>query len=81
MLQVYKLNRKLGEHDVVDNWDTIVGSMISKHTKEIFIRDQVLHLRLDSSVVREELHRERSKLIELINQYSGKQVVKEVHLK
>lgn len=81
MLQVYKLDRKLGEHDIIDHWDNIVGSMIAKHTKEIYIRNKVLHIRLDSSVVREELHHGKSKLIELINQYSGKQVINDVYLK
>lgn len=81
MLRIYKLERKLSEHDIIDKWDEIMGPAISKHTREIFIRNQVLYIRLDSSVLREELHYGRSKLIIMLNEYAGKEVVKEVVLK
>lgn len=81
LLKVYKLESKLGEHEVVDRWGEIVGPTIAKHTREIFIKNKTLHIRLDSSVVRSELHHGRSKLITLINEYTGKEVINEVILK
>jgi len=81
LLKVYKLESKLGEHEVVHRWNEIVGTTISKHTKEIYIRNKVLHIRLDSSVVREELHYGKSKLIVLINEFTGKEVITDVILK
>ena len=81
LLKVYKLENKLGEHEVIDRWNEIVGSTIAKHTREMYIRNKVLHIRLDSSVVRSELHHGKSKLVILINEFTGKEVITDVVLK
>lgn len=81
LLNAYHLNDKLDEHRLLSSWESVMGKMIAKHTREIFIKDKVLTVRLDSAVLREELSYARSKMIKLLNDSIGKEVVREVVLR
>ena len=80
MLQEYNLTEKLSEVNLNKAWADIVGPSIARHTKEIQLRNQVLTIKLDSSVLREELSYGKEKLIKLMNDYTGKPIVKEIIL-
>ncbi|MBX7095019.1 MAG: DUF721 domain-containing protein [Flavobacteriales bacterium] len=81
LLQAYKLKGKMQELDIVSSWEQIMGRTIAKRTKDLYIKDKVLVVKLDSSVLREELQMGKSKIIELINQHAGEEVVNEIILK
>lgn len=81
LLEAYKLKSKMQELDIVSSWEQIMGRTIAKRTKDLYIKDKVLVVKLDSSVLREELQMGKSKIIELINQHAGEEVVNEIILK
>lgn len=72
---------KLNETAVINSWEEIVGKAISSRTSKIYIRDKVLYVHLNSSVVRNELLMLRSALKEKINQKIGAEVVKDIVLR
>lgn len=72
---------KLNETAVINSWEEIVGKAISSRTSKIYIRDKILYVHLNSSVVRNELLMLRSALKERINQKIGAEVVKEIVLR
>ncbi len=78
LLNVYQLSSKLDEHRLISSWEKIMGKMIANHTKEIFIKDKTLIVKLDSSVLREELTYAKSKMIKMLNEAVGKDVVGEI---
>ena len=55
---------KLNEIGLINSWEEIVGKAISSRTSKIYIRDHVLYINLNSSVVRNELLMLRQELIE-----------------
>lgn len=78
LLNAYRLSSKLDEHRLIADWEKIMGKMIAKHTREIFIKDKILYVKLDSAVLREELSYGKSKLIRLLNDTIGKPVIADI---
>lgn len=81
LLNAYHLSGKLDEHRLLSSWEGVMGKMIAKHTKEIFIKDKVLTVKLDSAVLREELSYAKTKMIKLLNDSMGKEVVIDIVLR
>jgi predicted nucleic acid-binding Zn ribbon protein len=81
MLQVYGLDRKLAEQKLISSWESVMGSIIAKHTKDIFINKQQLFVTLDSSALRKELSMAKSKIITMMNQAAGESVINEIVFK
>jgi predicted nucleic acid-binding Zn ribbon protein len=72
---------KLSEAGVINSWEEIVGKAISSRTTKIYIKDHVLYVHLNSSVVRNELLMLREALREKLNQHAGTEVIKEIVLR
>ncbi len=75
------LGDKLSEAGVINSWEEIVGKAISSRTTKIYIKDHILYVHLNSSVVRNELLMLREALREKLNQNAGTEVIKEIVLR
>jgi predicted nucleic acid-binding Zn ribbon protein len=75
------LGGKLNEITIINSWEEIVGKAISSRTTKIFIKDHVLHVHLNSSVVRNELLMLREVLKEKLNSKAGSEVIKDIVLR
>jgi predicted nucleic acid-binding Zn ribbon protein len=75
------LGSKLSEVAVINSWEEIVGKAISSRTTKIFIKNSVLHVHLNSSVVRNELFMLREAIREKLNQKAGSEVIKDIVLR
>ncbi len=80
LLEVYKLQGKYNEVSVVNSWEEIMGKTIANHTKDIYIKNRKLFVKLDSAVLREELSYGREKIAEMLNKVAGKVVIDDVVL-
>lgn len=80
LLQVYKLRRKFDETSLIAAWPELMGNAIANRTKEIYIRDKKLFLRIESSVIKNELLMMRSQILEKMNDKAGDRVVEEMIL-
>lgn len=72
---------KLSEAGIINSWEETVGKAISSRTTKIYIRDHILYVHLNSSVVRNELLMLREALREKLNQKAGSEVIKEIVLR
>ena len=72
---------KLLEVNALNVWESVVGQTINRHTKNIYIKDGVLFVKLDSSVVRNELAMLKQPLMKKINETVGAEVVSDIVLK
>jgi predicted nucleic acid-binding Zn ribbon protein len=75
------LENKLREINLIDSWEDTVGKAISSRTTKVYIKDHILYVHLNSSVVRNELLMLREALKEKLNQKAGYEVIKEIVLK
>jgi len=75
------LNEKLDETSLIASWEEIVGKAISSRTSKIYIKDQILHVHLNSSVVRNELQMLKEALKNKLNEKAGKRLIKDIVLR
>jgi predicted nucleic acid-binding Zn ribbon protein len=72
---------KLSEVDLISSWEETVGKAISMRTTRIYIKDKVLYVHLNSSVVRNELLMLREALRDKLNSKAGSEVIREIVLR
>lgn len=80
LLKAYHLDDGMREAKVKEYWNTQMGKIIVKHTIGLQIRNHVLHVTLNSSVVRQELSDSRAQLIAQINEYIHENWLKDIQL-
>ena len=78
MLQVYKIKRRFDETSVIAHWPELVGKSVANRTKELFLRDRKLFLRIESSVIKNELMLMRTQIIDKINNEAKCVLVEEI---
>lgn len=78
MLQVYKIKRRFDETGVIAAWPEIVGKPVANRTKELFIHDKKLFLRIESSVIKNELMMMRTQIINKINDEAKGILIEEI---
>lgn len=75
------LEGKLNEVGIINSWEETVGKAIASRTSKLYIKDQVLYVSLNSSVVRNELLMLRQVLKEKLNEKAGSEVIKDIVLR
>ena len=81
LLKAYKWDAGLDEAKLVNSWEHIVGKIIARHTTRLKLKDRVLYVSLDSSVIRNELMMSRSEVIEKINIEMGAKMIDDIVLR
>ncbi len=77
-IKAYGIERKLDEAALMGAWDEVVGNISVKHTQNLNISKRVLYVKLDSSVIRNELMMARSKLVLSLNKAVGKKIIDDI---
>lgn len=78
MIDVYRLRRKFDETSIVAIWPEIMGTAIANRTTQIYIKDKKLFLRLESSVIKNELLMVKQGIIKRLNDHAGNEVITEM---
>ena len=78
LMKAYRLDGKLKELDIIEAWPEMMGIAVANRTKKITIRNKVLYLSIDSSVMRDEHSYGKQISIERINQNEGFQIIEHV---
>ena len=63
---------------IQENWSSIMGENISAYTKEVSLQQDVLIVKLSSSVLRQELSYGKEKIVEMINKSLGKNKIQDI---
>ena len=69
------LQSGLDKVDVADAWKNLMGNGVNAYTKEVILKNGTLYVALTSSVLREELSYGKDKIMKLINDGLGREVV------
>lgn len=78
LLRAYRLDGKMKELDVIEAWPEMMGVAVANRTKEITIRNKVLYLTMESSVMRDELAYGKQIIIQRINEKAGFEMITDV---
>ncbi len=74
-VKLHKLADGILEAKIKDNWEMITGKLISQRTTNITFKSKELVIRLNSSVVREELIYKREEIRSNLNKLLGADVI------
>jgi predicted nucleic acid-binding Zn ribbon protein len=80
-IEAMKMRQKLKESRIERQWEELLGKNAASLTRKVFIRNKVLYVYLNSSVLRNELLMMRETLIRRINEKAGEELVSRVVLK
>jgi hypothetical protein len=76
-----KLDEKYSIFAIRNGWEGIVGKTVAKHTTQINYLQGLLYVSIDSAVVRNELSYVKDDIVQKVNKFVGKRLVKELILK
>lgn len=76
-----KLQKGLDKVHVREAWTNLMGNGVNNYTTGVELRDETLYVSLSSSVLREELSLGKSRIIDLLNEELGREVVKKIVLR
>lgn len=76
-----KLQKGLDKVHVRDVWNSQMGPAIEKYTTAIKLDRETLYVQLSSSVLREELSYGKEKIIKMLNEELGRELVKKLILR
>lgn len=76
-----KLQTGLDKVDVRDAWKKMMGNGVNNYTTDVKLDKDVLYVSLSSSVLREELSYGKQKIIDMLNEDIGKQLIDKLVLR
>lgn len=72
------LEAPYNEYRLMKAWEEVLGEGIACFTGEKFIKNQTLFVKIQSSVVKNELYMGRANIIKRLNDYVGSQVITDI---
>ncbi|MBQ0788821.1 MAG: DUF721 domain-containing protein [Oceanihabitans sp.] len=80
-VETNKLERGLDKVNVADAWANLMGNGVNNYTTAIQLERETLYIQLSSSVLREELSYGKEKIIRMLNESLGKEIIKKLVLR
>lgn len=80
-IEVNKLESGMDKIDVEQAWKSLMGNGVNNYTQEVLLKGTTLYVKLTSAVLREELSYGKQKIIAMINEELGKEIVKDLILR
>ncbi|WP_055445406.1 DUF721 domain-containing protein [Lacinutrix himadriensis] len=80
-VETNKLERGLDKVNVADAWANLMGNGVNNYTTAIQLERETLYIQLSSSVLREELSYGKEKIIKMLNESLGKEIIKKLVLR
>jgi predicted nucleic acid-binding Zn ribbon protein len=78
MLSVYRLRGKFDETGIVAYWPELMGTAIANRTTQIYVSQKKLFIRIESSVIKNELLMVRTGILQKLNEKAGSEVITEI---
>lgn len=80
-IQENKLQKGLDKVDARGAWEKLMGNGVNNYTLNVELKRETLYVSLSSSVLREELGMGKSKIISMLNEELGRDIIKKLILR
>ncbi len=80
-IKANKLEKGIDKVNAKEAWASLMGNGVNNYTTAVELRNETLFVSLSSSVLREELSLGKSKIIAMLNEELGKELVKKLVLR
>ncbi len=74
-LRALRLRQRVKEFEVIRYWEEILGKIVAEKTTRIYIKDKVLHVQIQSAVLKHELMMQQELIIKTLNEKAGEPVI------
>jgi predicted nucleic acid-binding Zn ribbon protein len=81
LLKAEKLDIKLSQHAVKNDWKDIVGIPIANHTTELYFNQKTLYITINSAAMRNEAVYSKSTIITNVNKFCGYLLIDQLVIK
>lgn len=79
-VETNKLQSGLDKIEVHDSWVKLMGNGVNSYTTSVKLQRETLYVQLSSSALREELSYGKEKIIKMLNEDLGKEIIKKLVL-
>jgi predicted nucleic acid-binding Zn ribbon protein len=62
-------------------WDEMLGQTVARHTTKKYVKNHILYVQFDSSVVRSQLFAMRDDIVAQLNKRIGKELIHSIELR
>lgn len=76
-----RLQKGMDKVDAREAWTKLMGNGVNNYTRNVELKGETLFISLTSSVLREELSYGKSKIIKMLNEELGKELIKKLVLR
>ncbi|WP_298534363.1 DUF721 domain-containing protein [uncultured Algibacter sp.] len=80
-VETNKLEKGLDKVNVAEAWAKLMGNGVNNYTTSVNLERETLYIQLSSSVLREELGYGKHKIINMLNEELGKEIIKKLILR
>jgi hypothetical protein len=80
-VETNNLEKGLNKVNVADAWAELMGNGVNNYTTSVNLERDTLYIQLSSSVLREELSYGKEKIIKMLNEALGKEIIKKLILR
>ncbi len=82
LLQLFReannLDDGLNEFDVYNAWKQVLGPGIRSYTLDLMFKKGILNVKLSSSIVRDDLSHGKQKIIQMLNEFLNREIIKDI---
>ena len=72
------LETPLLEYRITQSWQEVMGKMINRYTKQVFVKEGKLQVQITSAPLRQNLMMEHKRIAQKLNEYVGSYVISDV---
>ena len=65
---------------IIDSWETVVGKMVASYTREKYIKNQTLFVKIVNPALRQDLTMMRAQLLKRLNAQVGGMVIADIRI-
>ena len=80
-IETNQLQKGLDKVNVREAWEDMMGNGVNHYTTAIKLERDILYVQLSSSVLREELSYGKEKIINMLNEALGREIIKNLVLR
>ncbi|MDR2968887.1 MAG: DUF721 domain-containing protein [Tannerellaceae bacterium] len=69
------LQQRIHETRIEHAWTEVLGEMVMRYTRNLYVKNRILYVSISSSVLRNELNLSRERLVKNLNRHAGADVI------
>ena len=78
-MRINGIETPYNQYRLIAAWPVVMGPLIQRHTANIFIKNQTLHVQITSPTIRQNLLMEHRALARKLNEHVGAQVIEDIY--